>query len=248
MSLNKNELDDINNTLFLRSLTKRVRKLYMTKSGKPRRKLNNKDLYQRDILESCLRINAVLKALSQSRTFLDERKDIVNDSSFEINNADFIRYHMESFFLRTTTFKDIILKLINRTCNYGLRENIGLERNLLKITKSKNQKDIIKLLDGLDILIKHVAPIRNSIAHGGYHDDIDLILIESDQSNPKERTMDDDYSQSLKRLMFKIPVEMYSIELMASACVLLFYKTLLPIRRSIEKEMVAGNINYKRPS
>lgn len=233
----------IDDSPFYKSLLKRSKKLYLTKSNKPRKRFNEKDLYQRQVLETCLRISALLQTLRLSRLFLGERIDYNLFESHKVKNADFIRYHIESYFLRLTTFKDLILKLLNRTYNLKIKENIGLEKNLKKKIMNSNLMELQKLLLGLNILMSNIEPIRHKIAHGGYHDDVELILIESKETisndNYSNLSVNKEYLDTLNSLLKRNIIDMYCIELMMARYVLIVYKNLYPKRKEIEK-------NYSR--
>ena len=229
----------IDNSPFYKSLLKRSSKLYLTTSGNPRKKLNQKDIYQRDILEICLRISSLLQTLRLSRFFLGERLEDKIFENHKVKNADYIRYHIETYFLRLTTYKDLILKLFNRTYNLELKENNGLEKNLIKQITNNNYVELDELLKGLNILMTNVEPIRHKIAHGGYHEDIHLILIESKESIIKDNYQDlpnsKEYLQNLNSLLKRNIIDMYGIELMMATFVLLVYKKLYSKRKQIEK-------------
>lgn len=231
----------IDNSPFLKSLLKRTGKLYFTKSGKIRREFNPKDTYQREILEICLRINSLFETLRLCRFFLGERIDVPADNDLKIKNADFIRYHIECYFIRITTFKDLMLKLYNRVYKFDIKENIGLERNLEKKAKNEGVSDLIQLLEGLSILMSEIEPVRNRITHGGYYDGSDLILIESEETvrNGSERKSltDDEYNSTLRRFLEKNIIDMYLIEVMKATYLLTAYKILYPIRKAKEKEL-----------
>jgi len=235
----------IDDSPFFKSLRKRAPKLYLTKSAKPRKHLSAKDSYQKEVLEICLRISSLLETLRLSRFFLSERLDDKIFENHKVKNAAFVRYHIETYFLRLTTFKDLILKLLNRTYKIDLKENVGLERNL-KIQIQKNGfTDLEQLLQGLTILMKNVEPVRHKIAHGGYHDDLDLILIESQETistdNYSSLSQDSEYLKTLSLLLKRNIIDMYGIELMMATYVLLVYKRLLPKRRLIEKSLIINS-------
>ena len=230
----------IDDSPFFKSLRKRSKKLYLTKGGKVRRKVNVKETYQRDVLEICLRMSALLETLRLSRFFLDERRNVPADNGFKIKNAAFIRYHIECYFIRITTFKDLILKLIRRVHQFEIKENIGLEGNIKKKAERDNFHDITSLLEGLNILMKNIEPIRHKIAHGGYHDNIDLILIETEEvirnDNVSSSLTNNQYNLALSRLLTQNIIDMHMIEVMMATFILVVYKKLYPIRRIREKE------------
>ncbi len=231
----------VENETFIKSLRKRTLKLYLTKSGKLRTKLNGKDLYQRNILEVCIRLHSTIDTLCLSRFLLEEGLKSRN-SDDKFNNDDILRYHIECFFMKITTYKDLIFKLINKIYDFDIEENIGLERKIRKQIKNQNLSEATTLLESLDIIMGKIIPIRNKIAHGGYLNDVDLTLIET--MNITKQTGNSEYESVIKRFNFNSTVLMYHIELMLSTYLKLLYKKLLPTRRLIEKEKTTHNKVY----
>ena len=231
----------VDNETFIKSLRKRSMKLYVTKSGKPRTKLNSKDLYQRNILEVCISIHSTIDTLCLSRLLIEENLKSRN-SIDKFNNGNILRYHIEYFFIKITTYKDLIFKLINKIYDFDIPENIGLERKIRKQIKKQELSEAEKLLEGLDIIMRKITPIRNEIAHGGYLIDVDLTLIET--MNITKHIDSNEYEKARKRFNFNSTVSMYQIELMLSTYLKLIYKKLLPTRRLIEKQKTTHNILY----
>lgn len=231
----------IDDSPFFKSLLKRTQKLYFTKTNKIRKKFSQRDSYQREILEICLRLSALLETLRLSRFFIDERRNVPPDNDMKIKNADFIRYHLESYFIRITTFKDLMLKLYNRVYKFNFTEKNGLENNIIKRAELDNNTILLHLLDGLSILMTSVKPVRNKIAHGGYHDDIDLILIEGDETirrrNKRSSFTNEEYKVTMKRLLTKNIIDMHMNEVMMATLIFLSYKKLHSVRRAKEKEL-----------
>lgn len=190
-------------------------------------------MYLREILEACLRINGLLDMIKLSRLFLEEREGVGDDSSFKINNGEFIRYHSEAFYMRISSFKDLILKLINRTYNFGFKENLGLEKRIRNI--SKQHEEIRKHLEGLDIIIDSVKSVRNDIAHGGFHTDPLLVLVEASNLTKKTEESKKEYSMTLKELLINCMSTIYAYELMVSGYSRVIFDQLLPVRKRIEK-------------
>lgn len=232
----------LENETFFKSLLKKSIKLYLTKSNRIRKKLNPKDSYQKEILEICLNLHSNINTLNLSRLFLEENKLFLNESSQSlISKSTFFRYHIECFFIRITSYKDLIFKLINKTYEFKINENIGLEGKVRKEVQKQNIEEIEELLVGLDIIMERIKPIRNELAHGDYYNDIDLTLIQSMETT--HRNEDKEYEDSIKRLLFNNSVSMYGFELMLVTYLKLLYKKLLPKRREIEKIKTTANNN-----
>ncbi|WP_312090662.1 Cthe_2314 family HEPN domain-containing protein [Chryseobacterium sp.] len=225
----------LENETFIKSLLKKSSKLYLTKSNRIRKKISSKDSYQKDILEVCLRLHSTINTLSFSRLFLEENKIFLNDASLLlINKSDYFRYHIECFFIRVTTYKDLIFKLINKTYDFQINDNIGLEKNIKKEIKAKNIIELTELLTGLDIIMNKIKPIRNELAHGNYLEDLDLTLLQSMETTKRNNSKE--YEDSVKSFLFNSSVSMYGIELMLVTYLKLVYKKLLKKRREIEKQ------------
>lgn len=227
----------VNDSPFFKSLRKRTIKLYFTKSRNIRRKWNQKEIYQKEILEVCLRLSGLLETLRLSRFFIEERRRMPADHQLKIKNTEFIRYHLECYLIRSTTFKDLILKLLNRVYKFGFTEKNGLEYKIIRQAEKDNNTDLLNLLEGLKIIMSTLHPIRNKIAHGGYHDDVDLILIEGQESTGNIKAKDE-YNQTMERLITRNIIDMYQNELMMATLILLAYKKLYPIRRKMEKDLI----------
>ncbi len=226
----------VENATFIKSLRKRTLKLYVTKSGKPRTRLNEKDLYQRNILEVCCRLHSTINTLSLSRFLLEEEFKSKNSKG---NKGDILRYHIEYFFIKVTTYRDLIFKLINQVYDFEIEENMSLKKKIKKQIKNQNLSEVTTLLDGLDTIMEKIIPIRNKIAHGSYYNDIDLLLIEA--MNITKQTDNNEYKNTIKRFNLTSIFFMYSIELMLAKHLKFVYKTLLPTRRLIEKKKTKHN-------
>lgn len=224
---------------FYVSLRKGSFDLFFTKSLRPRTKLNRSDSYHRNILEVCLRLSAILETLELSREFIEERRNSPYNNSFKVSNSQFLRYHLECYYIRITSFKDLVLKLINRVYLACIRENIGLEKNLAKFSVELKFMDIDNLLIGLNIIMNKIEPTRHRITHGNYHEDVDLILIESMERNRavKRCIKKKDYDQTMKRFMYRNTKDMFLIELMMKAFLELTFDTLYKVRMSKEKDL-----------
>lgn len=230
---------EIDDHPFNLSLRKDTIRLYFTKSRKPRTKFNPLDTYKRANLEVSLRLLSIMETLALSSEFIQERRGISFNNKFKVNNSKYLRYHLECYWIRVTSYKDLILKLINRVYATGIKENIGLERNLVTYAEKNDLDDISYLLKGLNIIMSKIEPTRHRITHGNYHDDTDLILIESMEQgrSQKRRINRKTYRQALERFMSNNLVIMYLIELMMKSYLKLAFDTLYPIRIGKEREI-----------
>lgn len=131
----------LDETPFLKSLLKLSSQLILDKNSKPRVVYTRHDYYLYEILNICLQIHSLLQILKHSRLFLGERIIRAKKNDSDISNSDFCRYHIETYFLRVTTFKDLVLKLISKTLDFDLKiHNLGLEGNLIKKLNGTNDE------------------------------------------------------------------------------------------------------------
>ena len=135
-----------------------------------------------------------------------------------------------------------MLKLFNRVYRYKFIEKNGLENKIAKRAELDNNIILSHLLEGLTILMTSVKPVRNKIAHGGYHDEINLILIEGDETiregNKNNSFTDAEYKETIKRLLTKNIIDMHLNEVMMATLIILSYKKLHPIRKAKERELI----------
>lgn len=142
------------------------------------KKLNERQRYQKSILECYLNIHNLLDTLKLSRLFLGERLEQLQlGVKSKISNSEHIKYHIENYFVRSGAFKDLILKAINRTYNFNLGEKNGLETRLLNCCS--DNAEIKECIEMLNRAMHTILPIRNQIAHGSYYNDFELLEIET---------------------------------------------------------------------
>ena len=85
--------------------------------------------------------------------------------------------------------------------------------------------------------MEKIIPIRNKIAHGGYHDNIELILFEAKSIASESDENRKEYLATIGSLVANNIRDMYLNELMMATYLLLVYDKLLPIRQENEKKL-----------
>lgn len=229
-------------TQFYVSLLKKTMVLYRLENGKLRENNSELEIYHKQVLEITLRVTAILNALKYSRLFIQSLVTKRINRLNEPTDAQFLRYHLECYAIRVTSFKDIFLKLINRTYRLDIKENVGLERNITALAEKQNITTITGLLQGLNIVMKQLEPHRHRIAHGNYHEDLNLIMLESIETRfdnkprmPKANMQE--YKASRLRVIGKNCSEMILLELLLQKYMVVSFALLYPVRKSFEKEI-----------
>lgn len=132
------------------------------------------------IYYSLYKIEQNLKTLQLCRRFIAHRHPLIYDDRKEkstITTEEYLRYHIENYFLRITGYKDQILELFANVYCIEIEKNIGFEKNLRKKLTEKQLKQLTEIIETVNKLLSKVKPIRNKIAHEGYFHDDDLGLI-----------------------------------------------------------------------
>lgn len=229
-------------TAFYVSLLKKTTSLYKIENGKLRDNFSELEIYYKQVLEITLRITAVLNALKHSRIFVQSIHSKRVNRKIEPTDAQFLRYHLECYAIRVTSFKDVFLKLINRTYRLDIKENVGLERNILSHAEMRNIEIITGLMQGLNVLMKQLEPQRHRIAHGNYHEDLNLILLESIETRfdnkikmPKAEMQE--YKEARERLIAKNSANMILLEFILQKFMVISFSMLHPVRKVVEKEL-----------
>jgi hypothetical protein len=229
-------LKDLDDCVFFTSLSENFRKSIDKKIADNKFIVDDSTIleeYQDDIMEIVLRIYTLVELLGVSRILISERSNL--DSNSKIKDGVFFRYNIEAYYLRITSLKDLIFKLINRVYQYNIVENLGLESKIKKKIVVENNEDLSKFMAFFSSFIETIAPLRNNVAHGGYHWDKYLTLIESRGIIRKRKMSKNDpvYKAFSNNALF----EMYMHEHMIVGIVLYLYTILYPIRISKEKEI-----------
>jgi len=88
-----------------------------------------------------------------------------------------LQYHIENYFLRIMTYKDLSLQLIAVVCQLKVKQKHNLESKVRDLLALSSLHSIIPLIDNIKILLSSVREIRNQLTHEGSFSDIDLTLL-----------------------------------------------------------------------
>lgn len=96
--------------------------------------------------------------------FLAERLKVKTINRKEVTDPEYIRYHMENYFIRVHKIKDQVCILLNNFFKLGHYENSWLEKNMLKdeFLKATSLTIYIKYCNEI---FRQLRSIRNQIAH-----------------------------------------------------------------------------------
>ncbi|PWS28583.1 hypothetical protein DHW03_01650 [Pedobacter yonginense] len=137
-------------------------------------------LYCQQVMGDFAKIKKVLKDLVMARQLIAA---LHHDSGVpphpNISREMQLKYHIENFFLKITTYKDLVLKLIDAVYIWKLpRGANGFENMLLKCADKQGVEGIKTIVENLKILFSTVKVIRNKIAHEGSLNNVDVELLE----------------------------------------------------------------------
>ncbi len=175
---------------------------------------NPKYDYLMKVNHQCEKIEQTLRTIQISRILVVERHSLVDVYS-RIGTNDFLRYAIENFFLRITTYKDQILHLINEVLELGIEKKTHFEKKLKE--KISSFKDIMDAIERTNLLFTSVRVIRNKIAHEGQLDNPDLYTLElnavAHEYLPHYRSkIKQDSASALNKLTLENAMEMMMIE------------------------------------
>lgn len=165
------EVTSINTHEFVFTLVQRYTRFNPLDKTK---ELSTLDIYQKSIYQIWQDISTLYDMLKLSGVLVDK----IRFKKYQINkvyNSDVLNYHLDCYFMRVTSFRDLIHKLINRVYEFGYKENLGLKNNLSK--HRDNVKEVDILLKYLEVMFSELNNLRNTIAHGGSFSDQPLGML-----------------------------------------------------------------------
>jgi len=143
-------------------------------------KINPKKfIYCRAVQHEVSKVFHTLKTLQTARVLIaEEHPNVTQREGSSIASDTFVRYNIECYFLRLTTYKDQVMQLIDAILELGIEKGLGYEKRLLKKSEKLQLSEAADVLEGIKKLLLKVQPIRNKLAHEGVYEDTDLLLIE----------------------------------------------------------------------
>jgi hypothetical protein len=138
-----------------------------------------KESYCLKVYAALNRVKNILVTLQHSRVMLAEI-NIISDENYHstLSKATVKRYHIEVYFLRLTTYKDLVIQLIAAVNQWIIPGNNGAGAKLGKLASAVGKTYVAPLLTTLDNMLSTAKPIRNLIAHEGSTSDPDVLMPE----------------------------------------------------------------------
>ncbi len=164
------------------------------------------------------RIKHTIETLGLIRVLIAEKHPLSKvTSTSTISKGEFLRYNIENYFLRISTYKDQIFQLIDCVLELNIKKGIGFQGRLEKKAKDDSIDFVKVIIDNLNTLFANVKPVRDKIAHQGYFHDSDIGLIETGydivESEPDRKDLTrDDMDNILSVFISKNIIEMRRIE------------------------------------
>lgn len=135
--------------------------------------------YCRSVQSDISKIYSTLKTIQLVRILIAEEHPIIDKrkgSSIERNQ--FLRYNLENYFLRITTYKDQVLHAMNSLLQLEVNSGNNFTNRLKSKATQQNIPEVDLAIQNLDKLFSSVQHIRNKVAHEGGYDNIDLGMLE----------------------------------------------------------------------
>jgi hypothetical protein len=164
------------------------------------------------------RIKHTIETLGLIRVLIAEKHPLSKvTTTSTISKGEFLRYNIENYFLRISTYKDQVFQLIDCVLELNIKKGIGFQNRLEKKAKEDNIGFVKDIIDNLSTLFTNVKPVRDKIAHQGYFHDSDLGLIEAGydivESEPEIKDLTrEDMDNILSVFISKNIIEMRRIE------------------------------------
>lgn len=95
-------------------------------------------------------------------------------------------------------------------------------------------------IDKLNLILSKIKPIRNNIAHGGFHLDNNLVMLQAKDISNSEKSKpikDKVYFLVVQTLIVSNILEMYENEVEMATYLISIYKYLFPQRRQCELKL-----------
>jgi len=128
--------------------------------------------YVKQVDDVLSKIEHNLRTLMIARVFIAERHPLTFNnlkSKSSISTTEYLRYHIEAYFLRTTIYKDQVLTLYSIVHQIDAKQGLGFESRLRKKLPKQLLEEYEEIINSIDAILSKVKPIRNLIAHEGLH-------------------------------------------------------------------------------
>jgi hypothetical protein len=166
----------------------------ITKNGYPQ--ASEKFDYLNKVQAQYYRVKHTLDTLILMRVFIAEAHPSSNvNKDSTIKTRDYLRYHIENFFLRITTYKDQIFQLLNDTYEMEIKRGASFERTLIKKAEQQNLPEVLLIIRNTNLLFENtnIINIRNNLAHNGDFRNSDLGMLDGSElltdTNPDDNDL-----------------------------------------------------------
>jgi len=138
-----------------------------------------KSAYVANVNSSLNLLKSNLEMLMTVRLLLAETVNIPESKyNSAVPKPKALRYHIENFFLRVTTYKDLMKQLVATMHNWSLPAKGYRYKEFDKNGVAWQIPDVKNILDSTEKLFDNIRSSRNKIAHEGAIDSIDVLLPE----------------------------------------------------------------------
>jgi len=125
-------------------------------------------------------IKRLLETLQMIRIMIAQMHPIVfTNNQSVISKPAQLRYHIENYFLRITTYKDLVHQLLILVLQLNIKKTNNLAQLIRKQVETSNDNIILQLVSDLETLFTEVKKIRNKLAHEATLSDVDIDIMET---------------------------------------------------------------------
>jgi hypothetical protein len=172
------------------------------------------------------------KPIKITRILTAEQHPAINVARTSIGAAEYLKYTLENYFLRITTYKDVTLEFVATVYQWDIKPGSGFQNRLQKKANAEGDNHVAIIITRVTILMTHVSRIRNLIAHeGSIASEIDILgnIPSVDEIMPDISTDKETRNAFFKKLIDENLKEMLQIEETLATDLLIVLDTLFPI-------------------
>lgn len=139
-----------------------------------RKKLTVSELYIADVAHYLFNISNIVDQLSQISVYIEHYPNLKAYENNGITKDEYLKYHLQNYFIRTSTIIDQIAILVNEVYRLGLTPYRCSVEAILDNSNIKDLK-IARLIKSLNKAVGGIKAVRNKFVHRGIFDDKDIL-------------------------------------------------------------------------
>jgi hypothetical protein len=150
---------------------------YLRKHGRPRQRVvPSYDFYFIGVGNRLVNLFNALWKMEASIVFLRQFPYKRTLTNYGISRADYIKYHLESYYISVASGVDRVGLLVNDVFELGLPARLAKIQNVISMDQLKNTK-VSQVLKDLNKGLQKFRELKNYVAHEGELEDPDIAVI-----------------------------------------------------------------------